>query len=86
MFSFQSWSSADDIRDFEIGGMSIGDSLLDFFDKNKIEIEKKDKYSLKYRNNEYVQIGASSNKNYLLNINLSTRTNSFNQFLHIAFE
>ena len=69
MFSFQSWSSADDIRDFEIGGMSIGDSLLEFFDKNKIEIEKKDKYSLKYRNNEYVQIGASSNKNYLLNIN-----------------
>ena len=69
LFSFQSWTKADDISDFEIEGMSIGDSALDFFDKNKIEIEKNDKHSLKYKNNEYVQIGASSNKNYLLNIN-----------------
>ena len=68
-FSFQNWTKADDIRDFEIEGMSIGDSLLDFFDKEKIEIEKKNKYSFKYKNNEYVQIGASSNKSYLLNIN-----------------
>ena len=33
--SFQSWIKADDIRDFEIEGMSIGDSLLDFYSKNK---------------------------------------------------
>ena len=32
-FSFQSLSKADDIRDFEIEGMSIGDSALDFFTK-----------------------------------------------------
>ena len=32
IFSFQSWTKADDIRDFEIEGMSIGDSLLDFYD------------------------------------------------------
>ena len=32
IFSFQSWTKADDIRDFEIEGMSIGDSLLDYFD------------------------------------------------------
>ena len=36
-FSFQSLTKADDIRDFEIEGMSIGDSLLDYFDKNEIE-------------------------------------------------
>ena len=36
-FSFQTSSWADDIRDFEIEGMSIGDSLLDYFDKEKIE-------------------------------------------------
>ena len=29
--SFQSLSKADDIRDFEIEGMSIGDSLLESF-------------------------------------------------------
>ena len=36
IFSFQSWTKADDIRDFEIEGMSIGDSALDFFTKNEI--------------------------------------------------
>ena len=35
-FSFQSWTMADDIRDFEIEGMSIGDSTLDFFTKSEI--------------------------------------------------
>ena len=35
--SFQSWTKADDIRDFQIEGMSIGDSALDFFKKEKID-------------------------------------------------
>ena len=30
ILSLQSWTKADDIRDFEIEGMSIGDSLLEF--------------------------------------------------------
>jgi hypothetical protein len=36
-FSFQSWTKADDIRDFQIEGMSIGDSLLDFFSEDFIK-------------------------------------------------
>ncbi len=36
LFSFQSTTKADDIRDFEIEGMSIGDSLLDYFTKEEI--------------------------------------------------
>ena len=32
IFSLQSWTRADDIRDFEIEGISIGDSLLKYFD------------------------------------------------------
>tara|TARA_B100000029_G_scaffold287113_1_gene280866 strand:+ start:507 stop:1094 length:588 start_codon:yes stop_codon:yes gene_type:complete len=36
IFSFQSWTKADDIRDFEIEGISVGDSALDFFTKNEI--------------------------------------------------
>jgi len=36
IFSFQSWTKADDISDFEIEGMSIGDSLLDYFPKATI--------------------------------------------------
>ena len=34
--SFQSLTKADEIRDFEIEGMSIGDSLLDYFTKDEI--------------------------------------------------
>ena len=36
IFSLQSWTKADDISDFQIEGMSIGDSLLDYFSKQKI--------------------------------------------------
>tara|TARA_B100000959_G_C14827551_1_gene560461 strand:- start:94 stop:672 length:579 start_codon:yes stop_codon:yes gene_type:complete len=36
IFSLQSWTKADDIRDFQIEGMSIGDSLLDYFEKKLI--------------------------------------------------
>ena len=37
IFSFQSWAKADDIRDFQIEGISIGDSLLDYFSTNEIK-------------------------------------------------
>ena len=37
IFSFQTLTKADDIRDFEIEGMSIGDSLLDFMSKYEIK-------------------------------------------------
>ena len=40
ILNFQSWTFADDIRDFEIEGMSIGDSLLDYFSKKKIDQEQ----------------------------------------------
>tara|TARA_B100001123_G_C15135711_1_gene957284 strand:- start:199 stop:777 length:579 start_codon:yes stop_codon:yes gene_type:complete len=43
IFSLQSWSKAGDISEFEIQGMSIGDSLLNFFEKSHIE-KRKDSY------------------------------------------
>ena len=36
-FSFSVPTYADDVRDFEIEGISIGDSLLDHFSKNEIK-------------------------------------------------
>ena len=36
IFSHQSLTKADDIRDFQIEGISIGDSLLDYFSKDEI--------------------------------------------------
>ena len=53
IFSFQSWTKADDISEFEIEGMSIGDSLLDYFSKNEI----KENYSgAQYPNKEFIII------------------------------
>ena len=50
LFTLQTPSQADDIRDFQIEGMSIGDSALDYFTKNQIinadfKMFKDDKYS-----------------------------------------
>ena len=39
-FTLQTSSWADDIRDFEIEGMSIGDSLLDYFSEEQIKNQK----------------------------------------------
>jgi len=37
IFSLQSWTKADDIRDFQIEGMSIGDSMLDYFSEKEFK-------------------------------------------------
>ena len=37
IFCFQSWTKADDIRELEIEGISIGDNALDFFSKDIID-------------------------------------------------
>ena len=34
-FGIQTYTNADDVRDFQIEGFSIGDSLLNFFNKKK---------------------------------------------------
>ena len=40
IFSLQSWTKADDISEFEIEGMSIGDNLLKYFSKSLIDSKK----------------------------------------------
>ena len=40
IFSFQTWTKADDIRDFQIEGMTIGDSLLDYVSEGEITKKK----------------------------------------------
>ena len=37
IFSLQSWTKAEDIRDFQIEGISIGDSLLEYYDESVIK-------------------------------------------------
>ena len=43
-FSFQSWTKAEDISDFEIEGISVGDSALDHFSEAEIKNNSKPKY------------------------------------------
>ena len=47
---FSSSVFAEDISDFEIEGMSIGDSLLDYFSEEDIN----NNYSFGYKNDEYI--------------------------------
>lgn len=78
IFSFQSWTKAYDVREFEIEGISVGDSLLDHFPKELIEKEKamdddgytnKDYFNAffdgngKFKIYEYLQIHLKSNDN-----------------------
>ena len=76
--SFQALTKADDISDFQIEGMSIGDSLLDFVSKKQIIkskrnyfVDKKKYYAVGYDNNlnryDTLDIYLSSNdKNYII--------------------
>ena len=60
--SFQSFVKADDIRDFEIEGISIGESLLDFISLKKIN-QKINSYSDKgyiYKSKKYYALTFNS--------------------------
>jgi len=54
IFSFQSWTKADDISDFEIEGISIGDSLLDYFSQEEITKNIMWDYNDNKKNNKFV--------------------------------
>ena len=57
IFSFQSWTKADDIRDFEIEGMSIGDSLLDYMSVEEINASRRNYI----KNKKYYATGYDKN-------------------------
>ena len=71
--SLQSWTKASDISEFEIEGMSVGDSLLDYFSRTKIKEFINHDSSYSYANGNYVIIGLSkSNQN---SVDLNTYQN-----------
>ena len=69
-FSYQSWTKADDISDFQIEGISIGDSLLDYFDEDLIKEEMNTDSVFIYKNNEFIDIGIGSTNAFPLKKNL----------------
>ena len=56
--SFQSWTKADDIRDFQIEGMSVGDSLLDYMTKKEINLSKRNYFE---DQRKYYVVGKAKN-------------------------
>ena len=56
-FSFSALSFADDISDLEIEGISIGDSLLDYFSEKEIKKEIEiNKYMYQYTTGEFGEV------------------------------
>ena len=53
IFTLQTSSWADDIRDFQIEGISIGDSLLDYFNENEIKRGMKLDY---YKSKKFIRV------------------------------
>ena len=88
--SIQSWIKADDISDFEIDGMSIGDSLLDHFSKSNIDKEIRGEFALRYNNNKFLGLGVGQTKNFPLfkklnhfdELAIHIKPNDPNYFIH----
>lgn len=53
--NFQSWTKANDIKEFQIEGMSIGDSALKYFSKDQINSNKYFAYPLKTYFQTYIR-------------------------------
>ena len=70
-FSFQTFSKADDIRDFEIEGMSIGDSLLKYYNLNQI--------------NNFIRNNYNNEKFYKLEIVDQSLLNKLEKYDSISF-
>ena len=76
IFNLQSWTKADDIRDFQIEGMSVGDSLLDYLSEQEILNSKRNYFKDKRK---YYVVGVYKNlKNYeIVDIYLKTGDRKF---------
>jgi len=70
-FSFQTFSKADDIRDFEIEGISIGDSLLKYYNLNQI--------------NNFIRNNYNNEKFYKLEIVDQSLLNKLEKYDSISF-
>ena len=79
-FTLQSWTKADDISDFQIEGMSIGDSLLDFMSIN--EIKKAEENSTYYKDKRYIVIFSNKSSEKYQQIEVTYKPNDKNFLIH----
>jgi hypothetical protein len=81
-FSFQSLSKADDIRDFQIEGMSIGDSLLNHYNEKKIKKSIKRTYQGYPNSDEFFRIYFKSKVKEYDFIGLHLKKNDFRYIIY----
>ena len=76
--SFQTLVKADDIRDFEIEGMSIGDSALDYFTEKEIKDNIMSNY---YKNKKFTSVEFNRDKRFAtyenVGFNFLTKDNNY---------
>ena len=68
VLSFNSASSANELKEFEIAGFSLGESLLNYFDKSDIRNELKSEYTYFYKDNKYAVLGVGDGVEYNLSM------------------
>ena len=73
--SFQTLSKADDIRDFQIEGMSVGDSLLDYMSINQIKDSKRNYFKDKRK---YYVVGIVDNLKKYDQVEIYLKSNDAN--------
>tara|TARA_B100000073_G_C23671877_1_gene548971 strand:- start:666 stop:1271 length:606 start_codon:yes stop_codon:yes gene_type:complete len=66
ILNLQSLIKADDIKDFEIEGISIGESLLSHFSESNIQKELNSEFSFKYKNNTFIGLGVGQTNEFPL--------------------
>lgn len=66
IFSFQSLVKGDEIMDFEIEGISVGDSLLKYFKEDLIKEEMNSSTVFIYKDNKFIDISIGSTNIYPL--------------------
>ena len=83
-------SQADDIRDLQIEGMSLGDSLLDYFSEEEIIKEKLNPKNIKMyaykKNKTFAQVGFYSSDGHVFNtykyLQIMVKNNDKNYIIH----
>ena len=63
--SFQTSVKTNEIKDFELEGMSVGDSLLEYFSEENIIKELNSEYVYKYKS-DFIRVGAGLGEGFIL--------------------
>lgn len=80
IFSLQSLANADDIRDFQIEGISVGDSLLDYM---SVEDIKNNHLNFYHSKSKFIAINFSGNKNTYQYVYVYVKRHDKNYKIHL---